>query len=179
MEYGQEFARKNRAWIEKQIRRAPAEWAHGTELLFRGERVPLSVTPSDGGALVRFADQEVDVGPGDDLRITVESRLRTLATKELTVRTWDLARQHGIEIRSVSVRNQRSRWGSCSVRKQISLNWRLIQAPEFVRDYIIIHELMHLEEMNHSTRFWQHVENVFPGYREAEKWLRGNSGLLR
>ena len=115
----------------------------------------------------------------DDIRIAVESRLRTLATKELITRARELASLHSLEVSAFSVRNQRSRWGSCSVRKRISLNWRLIQTPEFVRDYIIIHELMHLKEMNHSARFWAHVAHAFPQYRQAESWLRKNSGLLR
>ena len=72
----------------------------------------------------------------------------------------------------MSVRNQRSRWGSCSVNGTISLNWRLVQTPEFVRDYIIYHELMHLREMNHSARFWARVEEVCPPWREAEHWLK-------
>lgn len=180
-QYAQEFARKNSAWIEKQLRRAPTEWTDGTEILFRGARTRLKVTPSAGGveSIASFADQQLTVFPGDNLRIAVEARMRTLATKELISRTWEFARALGLEIASVSVRNQRSRWGSCSVRKRISLNWRLIQTPEFVRDYIIVHELMHLKEMNHSARFWEHVANAFPAYREAEAWLRRNSGLLR
>jgi len=77
------------------------------------------------------------------------------------------------------VRNQRSRWGSCSHRGSISLNWRLIQAPPFVRDYILLHELMHLREMNHSPRFWSEVESVCPYYQVAERWLKAHSRLLR
>ena len=79
----------------------------------------------------------------------------------------------------VSIRNQRSRWGSCSRRATISLNWRLIQTPSFVRDYIILHELMHLRQMNHSARFWHEVQTACPGYHLAETWLRTHSDLLR
>jgi predicted metal-dependent hydrolase len=78
----------------------------------------------------------------------------------------------------VTVRNQRSRWGSCSAGGTVSLNWRLVQAPESVRDYIIYHELMHLREMNHSHRFWARVEEVCPGWRDAERWLKRNGSLL-
>jgi predicted metal-dependent hydrolase len=174
-QFAHEFARKNGAWIEKQLRRAPAEWRDGTEIWFRGERVALTFD----GVHAKFADQELMVEAGDDLRIAVESRMRSLATKELVQRAWEIARELGMEVSAVSVRNQRSRWGSCSVRKRISLNWRLIQTPELVRDYIIVHELMHLKEMNHSPKFWAHVETAFPKWREAESWLRKHSGLLR
>jgi predicted metal-dependent hydrolase len=170
-----EFARKNGAWIEKQLHRVPSSWDNGTDILFRGDRKTLNFD----GLHASFADQEVTVEPGDDLRIVVESRMRTLATKELTERAWLLARELGLEVSVISVRNQRSRLGSCSLKKRISLNWRLIQTPEFVRDYIIVHELMHLREMNHSQKFWAHVENAFPQWREGENWLRRNSALLR
>jgi predicted metal-dependent hydrolase len=79
----------------------------------------------------------------------------------------------------VVVRDQRSRWGSCSHRREISLNWRLLQAPGFVRDYLVVHELMHLREMNHGARFWMHVEAACPGWREAEAWLKRHNEVLR
>ena len=76
------------------------------------------------------------------------------------------------------MRSQRSRWGSCSAKRTISLNWRLIQAPPFVRGYIILHELMHLREMNHSDRFWAAVAEVCPDWREAERWIKRNGALV-
>jgi predicted metal-dependent hydrolase len=81
--------------------------------------------------------------------------------------------------RRVTVRNQRSRWGSCSRHGTISLNWRLIQTPTHVQDYIILHELCHLREMNHSARFWREVERVCPNSAAAERWLNQHSALLR
>ena len=97
---------------------------------------------------------------------------------ELPARTWELAAETGGEVKIVTVRNQRSRWGSCSAGGVISLNWRLIQTPYLVRDYIIYHELMHLREMNHSDRFWARVEQAFPAWREAEHWIKQNGSLL-
>ncbi len=85
----------------------------------------------------------------------------------------------GVDIKQVTVRNQpRSRWGSCSSTGTISLNWRLVQTPDAVRDYIIHHELMHLREMNHSARFWARVEEVCPAWRDAERWLKRNGSLV-
>ena len=89
------------------------------------------------------------------------------------------AQRHGVEVKQVTVRNQRSRWGSCSARGTISLNWRILQAPASVCDYLIIHELMHRREMNHSARFWRHVADACPDYRSAEAWLNKHSHLLR
>lgn len=93
------------------------------------------------------------------------------ARQELPAALMGLARAHGITVTRVSIRNQRSRWGACSARGSITLNWRLILVPDFVREYVMIHELMHCRELNHSMRFWGHVRAACPRYREARQWL--------
>ncbi len=100
------------------------------------------------------------------------------ARRELVPRVGELAHQHGLRVQRVSIRRQRTRWGSCSRRGNISLNWRLVHAPPHVRDYVIVHELMHLREMNHSPRFWAHVEAAFPERASAEKWLKEHASFL-
>ena len=114
-----------------------------------------------------------------DLRPAIQNHLRNLASEELPPRVMELAALHGVNVFRVTVRNQKSRWGSCSRRGTISLNWRLIQTPDFVRDYIILHELAHRRQMNHSEKFWQEVERLFPDYLQAERWLKQHSNLLR
>ena len=101
-----------------------------------------------------------------------ESELRRRAATELPPALLALASVHDIAVSRVSIRNQRSRWGACSSRGSITLNWRLILVPEFVRDYVMIHELMHRREMNHSRRFWRHVASACPRMAEARRWLR-------
>jgi predicted metal-dependent hydrolase len=95
-----------------------------------------------------------------------------LAKRELPARCLTLAAAHGLTVSRVVVRNQRSRWGSCSTRASIALNWRLIQMPAQVSDYVVLHELMHLRQGNHSRKFWREVESVCPEWRDAERWLR-------
>jgi len=114
-----------------------------------------------------------------DLQPAIQNHLRQLAAKELPPRVMELAGAHGIQVSRVSVRNQKSRWGSCSRRGTISLNWRLIQSPGFVRDYIILHELAHRRQMNHSDKFWQEVARLCPDYLEADRWVKQNGKLLR
>jgi predicted metal-dependent hydrolase len=100
-----------------------------------------------------------------------ETGLRKRASKELPPQLLALGDAHGITVTRVSIRNQRSRWGACSSAGSITLNWRLILVPEFVREYVMIHELMHRREMNHSKRFWKHVAAACPRHQEARKWL--------
>ena len=105
----------------------------------------------------------------DDAR---EALLRERARRELPDQLLALARAHGIDVRRVSIRNQRSRWGACSPSGTITLNWRLIQTPDFVREYVMLHELMHRRELNHSKRFWRLVAACCPRFVEARRWLR-------
>jgi predicted metal-dependent hydrolase len=100
-----------------------------------------------------------------------EHDARQRGLRELPAMLLALAKRHDITVTRVSIRNQRSRWGACSARGSITLNWRLILVPGFVRDYVMIHELMHRRELNHSKRFWAHVGAACPHYREARQWL--------
>jgi len=100
-----------------------------------------------------------------------EAELRRRASKELPPALLALAAVHGISVSRVSVRNQRSRWGACSAGGSITLNWRLILVPDFAREYVMVHELMHRRELNHSERFWRHVAASCPRYEEARRWL--------
>jgi hypothetical protein len=116
----------------------------------------------------------VSCGPaGPEAHDPRDTALREHAKQELPVRLLELAARHGLQVRKISVRNQKWRWGSCSPRGHICLNWRLIRMPEAVRDYVLIHELMHLKRMDHSPRFWALVAQACPDYLELRRSLRG------
>jgi predicted metal-dependent hydrolase len=108
----------------------------------------------------------------------VDRELRLKAAQELPPQLLVLAAVHGLAVHRVTIRNQRSRWGSCSPRGHITLNFRLMLMPPEVREYILIHELMHLKQPNHSIRFWRLVEAACPGFREAERWLKKHGPSL-
>jgi predicted metal-dependent hydrolase len=95
------------------------------------------------------------------------------AKRELPARLLELAATLALTVNKVSVRNQKSLWGSCSRTGHISLNWRLVRMPDAVRDYVMIHELMHLKRMDHSRKFWRLVAAACPDYRELRRQLRG------
>lgn len=180
------FANTRLDWIAEQLNKPaeegshPREWSDGTPILFRGEMTPLSIAATHSAIRVCFADQAFSArGRNVDARAAVQKYLWELARPELTRRCHELAVSHRLEVRRVTVRNQRARWGSCSANKTISLNWRLIMTPEFVRDYVIVHELMHLKQLNHSKKYWSLVEAACPDYRKAEQWLKKNAGLLQ
>jgi predicted metal-dependent hydrolase len=176
------FLQRNIDWLERSAQRLvtrpalPKQWAAGTQIHWRGELVTLEARSEAG--VIRFAEQTVSVQEGEELRDAIERHIWRLAAKELPPMVADFAQLHQLNVRRVSVRNQRSRWGSCSRRGVISLNWRILQAPQLVRDYLILHELMHLREMNHSHRFWAQVASVCPEYKIADLWLSQHSHLL-
>jgi predicted metal-dependent hydrolase len=107
----------------------------------------------------------------------VERQLRDRARRELPARLLELASEHGLSVARVSVRNQRWRWGSCSRAGHICLNWRLVQMADSVRDYVMIHELMHLKRMDHSPAFWRLVAAACPAFRSARAALRADESL--
>jgi predicted metal-dependent hydrolase len=198
------FVAQHSEWLERaRVRqsrkpRGATVWVIGTHVLWRGEMTEIrratSLTDKNGTSLHPFLANThvVPARPmvclaadvfrvpsfSGDLRPTLEAHFARRGKVELPARTWELAALCGIDVKQVTVRDQRSRWGSCSLQGTISLNWRLVQTPDFVRDYIIYHELMHLREMNHSARFWARVEEVCPAWRDAELWLKRNGSLL-
>ena len=172
------FLDKHRSWAEKERLRvaaqhAPAQWRAGDTILLHGQPTALRLERGAGGWMVIVGDQRVRMREAPhDLRPAAEAALRQIAGRELVPRLHQLAAQHGLAVSRVTIRNQSSRWGSCSRAGAIALNFRLVQMPPQVCDYVLVHELMHLRQQNHSRRYWRLVEEAFPAFRDAERWLR-------
>jgi predicted metal-dependent hydrolase len=181
----QRFLESRRAWIVRTLQKLrnrpvlPKIWPAGTEVFCRGQRAAIRTEPR-GGQLGVYLDGEFCglANADGDFRPVVEAWLQKVAAVELTRRVHELAAAHQSPVRRITIRDQRSRWGSCSPHGTISLNWRLVQLPDEVRDYVILHELMHMREMNHSRRFWAHVAAVCPSYEEHERWLKQHGASL-
>lgn len=108
----------------------------------------------------------------DLLEITIQEKwYRDVAKKHLTNRLTELSEKLNFAYKKLYIRNQKRKWGNCSKNQNISLNWRLIKAPVFVIDYIIVHELIHTVVMNHSHKFWTLLKSHYPDYRQAIDWL--------
>lgn len=168
------FVEAHLQWILKERARLEAEhpprqWTHGSTILLRGEPVTIALN----GDLAIYGGRTVRVPPGtSDLRPLIEADLRALAIELLIPRLHALAAQHNLVVGRVTIRNQRSRWGSCSRGGRIALNFRLVQMPPAICDYVLIHELMHIPQQNHGRRFWRLVEAACPEFRAAELWLK-------
>ena len=166
------FAEQHLSWIARERLRRAAEstsrtWTAGSEIWLRGERHAIEVQ----GNLVRAGDVRATFRESQPLRDVLRGAMRDQAKRELPPRLLELAERAGLRVHKISVRDQRSRWGSCSTRGSITLNWRLLLMPPAVRDYVLWHELMHLKRADHSPAFWKLVEQVCPDYRRAKSWL--------
>ena len=177
------FVTEHRRWVDEErvrvaSRYAPVEWYAGETVPLRGVATSITIEQKAhrfalfAGMRVRITAETVNLRPA------VETVLRQIATRELIPRLRTLAAEHGLTVARVTVRNQRSRWGSCSTSGVIALNFRLVQMPPWVSDYVLLHELMHMRQQNHSRRYWRLVEQVCPDFRAAEEWLRVDGKAL-
>jgi predicted metal-dependent hydrolase len=112
------------------------------------------------------------------LELALEQWYRGEAARLINGKVDRLSSQMGTHCKRVVIRGQKTRWGSCSHKKNLSFNWKLIMAPEPVVDYVVVHELAHLKEMNHSKRFWELVAQHCDKWREYRKWLRQHEANL-
>jgi predicted metal-dependent hydrolase len=151
----------------------------GWPLPFLDERLTLLLRPGEQAAAKRTGNV-VTVSTDDHhvAMLALETWYRAQARSALG----ETARVHattlGVEIGRIAIKDTRSRWGSCSERGNLNFSWRLMLAPRAVMDYVVAHEVAHLRELNHSPRFWQHVESLCPDYHSRRLWLRRNGAWL-
>lgn len=174
---------KHQNWIKINVHAAkenpPAQFVEGEQYLYFGKPYPLLFGDS-GSHSIKF-DQAFIVAK--ELHFKAETLIlrwfQREAEKYLNHRCRDLAVQFNFSFTHLRLSNAKTNWGSCSNKGSINLNWRLLHCPPEVIDYIIIHELAHLREMNHSPRFWALVKTMSPDYQNHKKWLRRNAAKIR
>lgn len=171
------------SWIWEKLessRQKIAAVTNNDTILYRGQSYPLKIRISEK-PWITMNDAIVIDTPQDHPKVItkiLETWFTYQAERLVPPRVFELAKQVGAYPQKLSFRNQKTRWGSCSTLGNISLNIRLLMAPPQILDYVIIHELCHLLEPNHSPRFWQRVEENMPDYKKARAWLKTNGYLL-
>ena len=177
------------SWIQQKLalreanQVAPMQWREGEPLLFMGQDIVLALQPHvTNKAVILQGNRLLVRSPQVDQPAFVARKVlqwyAQQALPDFRRRVELVAAQMGEKITSVALSNAKSRWGSCNSRKQIRLNWRLIQAPPHVIQYVVCHEMAHLREMNHSAKFYAVQESLFPNHVQAEKELRALSPIL-
>ncbi len=175
------FLESETEWVLARLAAMPPRvpFAHGAAIPVLGRErriVHLPLFPPE----VRDEGEELVVGgPRDDIAVTVTAWMTALARDVLGGEARAKAATLDLTVAGVTVRDQRTRWGSCSVRGRLSLSWRLVLAPPDVRDYVVSHEVAHLKELNHGPNFWALVEWLCPGHARPRRWLRDNAKILQ
>ena len=172
--------RELRPWIERRL--AELESAR-VVVAARGQRIPyldemLCLHPQAGRERVHRRGDELLVPGGSQREAALERWYRRRARIEISARLDDACAQTGREYTGLTIRGQRTRWASCARTGAMSFNWRLLLAPEAVLDYVVWHEVCHLEIMDHSARFWSLLGRRYPDYRRQSAWLRRHGATL-
>lgn len=149
------------------------------EILYLGRKYKYIYKQELGNA-VRIDDKKLEIYSGlifSDKNVLV-SWQKAEAKNFILERLQEINKSGRFKYNRIFIRNQKTKWGNCSSKKNLSFNWRLIMTPLFVIDYLIFHELIHLEIMNHSKEYWLRMSMVYPDYKEANKWLKQYGGGL-
>lgn len=179
------------AWLLKHLdaparRKKPVQTLPVDVILLHGEAHRIEVI-EEPGRLARLRVEEkagrllvrVPAGMREPPRRLVVPWLKAQARASIEAAVKRQAARMGVTYKTISIRDQRTRWGSCSNQGSLSFNWRLVMAPPAVLEYVVVHELAHRKQQNHSKAFWQVVAQYDPDYKAARAWLRANSSLLR
>ncbi|MEP7274879.1 MAG: SprT family zinc-dependent metalloprotease [Betaproteobacteria bacterium] len=165
-------------WRARRREAMPREWKTGASILYRGRELALELFPSRCPAiaadLFHLTVRHPAAHDGHEVATTVASWLKEEAWNLVVTRVAAYARRTSRSPLSVRLCDTRSEWGSCNAKGEIRLNWRLVQLPPALAEYVVAHEVAHLDELNHSARFWWLVESLLPGHaalrRELDEW---------
>jgi predicted metal-dependent hydrolase len=179
---GLAFAHRSAEWIAERLalQGMNVAFAHGAEFPLRGRTVRILHQARARGT-VWFEEETACLhvaGGIDHINRRVTDWLKTEARRDLVFAAETYARAMGVAFRRISIRDQKSRWGSCNSDGHLSFSWRLIMAPPHVLDYVAAHEVAHLRHMDHSMRFWRLVLSHCHGAGQAKTWLKANSTAL-
>lgn len=172
------------SWINKTLLRLKKNYKSielsDNEILLFGETFKFEPDPSLKDKVMTYSNTKV-IKSGHDLLTNRELLIvwyKHIANKFIKQRVSEIANKNELDFNRLFIRDQKTKWGTCSSGRNLSFNWRLILCPKNVLDYLIVHELAHLNEMNHSARFWQTVAGLFPEYDKAKKWLKEYEAFL-
>jgi len=181
-----ELVKKNRMQLYQKINhpqkiRANKEntvQLNGRSILFGGKNYKVFVDKESVDQFIFNGKLIISENISDQFSLKLRNWLISEAKEKLTPKIIETAKKLGVEYNKITVSDIQLRWGSCTPKNNININYRIIKAPAFVSNYIIVHELTHLIELNHTKEFWQIVKTAYPKYEEAKKWLLEKGELL-
>jgi len=182
----EEFIREKQRWIKKKLSMMQQNqeiYTDDSHIQYLGGTLNIRrLKSADSSTTIQLTDTELEVRlPASitEIRPIVDAWLRTRARSVIEALVNQHSRHMQVTYSKLNIRNAKTRWGSCSARGSLSFNWKLIMMPLETIEYVVIHELCHLREMNHSPKFWKLVEQYSPNWRAHRRWLKCNDGALR
>lgn len=185
LDYIERLVDRKIEWIRKAIARVISrpraikrEFVDGESFLYLGKTYKLNLAKKQKSKLIFKNHFSLREGERKHARELLVSWYRQEAMKKITERVEWSTRRTGLSYKSIKISSANKRWGSCSTTGNLNFSWKLIMAPLSVIDYVVVHELAHLEHKNHSKSFWNSVKVMYPNYEKAKAWLRVNEGML-
>jgi predicted metal-dependent hydrolase len=178
-------------WIKKKLidhaqipMPKPREYVNGESFQYLGKNYRLKVIKGSEAAVklnrgyIEVTTKKSAIAAEEIIRDQLINWYMDLAIARFKEKTFKYAKQLGVVPNSITVRDYKSRWGSCSTKGDISFNWRIILAPQKIVDYVVVHELSHMLQHNHSPKYWRLVEKILPDHQESREWLKVNGSRL-
>lgn len=193
------FVESHQEWVErtclklkekkKNIKKlAPDRYENGVQIPFRGQQVKIKLQQSSVKQIkIQLDREELLISyplalayqeNSELIRLAIISWMKGQAMLDVKHYVDVYAKMYELYPRSIKIKSQKSRWGSCGIHDDININWLLVLAPSEVMEYVVVHEICHIKERNHSTRFWTLVEKNFPAYQKQRNWLKKNGVSL-
>jgi len=163
---------------KKHAKTAPKKFLDGEAFLYLGNSYKLFIIDNIEQALVFEENFLLSRKHLENAKEKITDWYKKQAYSKISERVQRQASLAKLQYNKVAVTNAKKRWGSCSFKGNLNFAWRLIMAPLEVIDYVVVHEIVHLKEKNHSWRFWNEVEKMFPNYKQHRKWLKDNGHLM-
>ena len=157
----------------------PHQYVDGEQFWYLGKKFPLHIVPDDQPALVMDGLFKLKKSAQPQAEALLTKWYKNQARKFITERVEHFVREYGFMVEKIRISSAHTRWGSCSHKGTLSFTWRLVMAPPDVIDYVVVHELCHLKELNHSKAFWIQVESILPDYKRQRNWLKKQGRKLR
>jgi predicted metal-dependent hydrolase len=177
IEAKQDWIKRKQAKVREEAV-SPRRYVDGELFWYLGREIPLRIISEGKPALVMDGLFKLTKSAQPQAESVFTAWYKKQARRVLTERVEIFARTHDFEVGKIRISSARTRWGSCSSKETLSFTWRLVMAPLDVIDYVVVHELCHLKEMNHSKVFWAQVEAILPDYKIRRKWLKVNGAKL-
>ena len=179
------FIEEKKGWIKQKQAKAlkdavaPRQFVDGESFLYLGKEVTLRIVPNGNSALMMDGIFKLTKSAQPRAESVFEDWYKKQARKVLSERVNFFSHKYGFKVGKIRISSARTRWGSYSSKGTLSFTWRLVMAPLEIIDYVVVHELCHSKELNHSKAFWAQVEAILPDYKWRRKWLKSNGAKLR